>query len=79
MRLSNVLARLHRHHDNMSSARAIVHRASPNLGIGSTEHERPEWVDSGRYNRSATGQERTYPSEKCGAKSHEHRIDQNPR
>lgn len=47
LRLSNVLARLHRHHDNTSSERVIVHRASLNPGIGSTEHERPEWVDSG--------------------------------
>lgn len=45
VKLSNVLARLHRHHDNTSSVRVIVHRAPQNPGIGSTEHERPEWVD----------------------------------
>jgi hypothetical protein len=32
----------------MSSARIIVHCASPNLGIGRTEHERPLWVVHGR-------------------------------
>jgi hypothetical protein len=39
----------------MSSARVIVHRASPSPGIGSSEHERSDWVEPGRSQGSVYG------------------------